>query len=41
MEELKQEWQEFKKYSTLTNWLAAIGIAFLLATDWAMLLMGV
>ena len=41
MEELKQEWQEFKKYSTWSNWLAACGITFLLATDWATLLMGV
>jgi len=40
MDELKQEWQELKKYSTWTNWLATIGIILLLSFDWATLILG-
>ena len=35
MNELKQEWQELKRNSTWSNWLAAIGIVLLLTVDWA------
>ena len=41
MDELRQEWQELKKYSTLKNWSAVTGIVLLLTVDWTTLLMEV
>jgi len=35
MDELKQEWEDLKRNSTWSNWLAAIGIVLLLTVDWA------
>jgi len=35
MNELKQEWEDLKRNSTWSNWLAAIGIVLLLTVDWA------
>ena len=41
MNELKQEWQELKRNSTWSNWLAALGVLLLLTVDWASLIIGV
>ena len=40
MEELKQEWEELKRNSTWSNWLAALGVLLLLTVDWASLIIG-
>ena len=40
MNELKQEWEELKRNSTWSNWLAAIGVLLLLTVDWASLIIG-
>ena len=40
MNELKQEWQELKRNSTWSNWLAAIGVLLLLTVDWTKLIIG-
>ena len=40
MDELRQEWQELKRNSTWTAWLAAIGIVLLLTVDWTKLIIG-
>ena len=40
MNELKQEWQELKRNSTWSNWLAAMGVLLLLTVDWTKLIIG-
>lgn len=40
MNELKQEWQELKRNSTWSNWLAALGVLLLLTVDWTKLIIG-
>jgi len=40
MEELKQEWEDLKRNSTWSNWLAALGVLLLLTVDWASLIIG-
>jgi len=40
MNELKQEWEDLKRNSTWSNWLAAIGIVLLLTADWTKLIIG-
>jgi hypothetical protein len=40
MNELKQEWQDLKRNSTWSNWLAAIGVLLLLTVDWTKLIIG-
>ena len=40
MNELKQEWEELKRNSTWSNWLAAIGVLLLLTVDWIKLIIG-
>ena len=40
MNELKQEWEDLKRNSTWSNWLAAIGIVLLLTVDWTKLIIG-
>lgn len=40
MNELKQEWEELKRNSTWSNWLAAIGVLLLLTVDWTKLIIG-
>jgi hypothetical protein len=40
MNELKQEWQDLKRNSTWSNWLAALGVLLLLTVDWASLIIG-
>ena len=40
MDELRQEWQELKRNSTWTTWLAAIGIVLLLTVVWTKLIIG-
>ena len=41
MNELKQEWEDLKRNSNWTTWLAGIGIVLLLTVDWASLIIGV
>jgi len=40
MNELKQEWEDLKRNSTWSNWLAGLGIVLLLTVDWASLIIG-